>query len=76
MASLGITIPFTTTAVVFAQIFVASPFFIRAAKLGFQSVDRDYEDVAQTLGVSPWRTFFRITLPLAAPAMFTGLGLA
>ena len=32
--------------------------------------------MAQTLGVSPWRTFFRITLPLAAPAMFTGLGLA
>ena len=72
MTTLGITIPFTTTAVVFAQIFVASPFFIRAAKLGFQSVVRDYEDVAQTLGVSPWRTFFRITLPLAAPAMFAG----
>ena len=76
LESLGITIPFTTTAVVFAQIFVASPFFIRAAKLGFQSVPKDYEDVAQTLGVSPWRTFFRVTLPLASPAMFTGLGLA
>jgi molybdate transport system permease protein len=76
MTNLGITIPFTTTAVMFAQIFVASPFFIRAAKLGFQSVGRDYEDMAQTLGVTPWRTFFRITLPLATPAMFTGLGLA
>ncbi|MDE0824376.1 MAG: ABC transporter permease, partial [Dehalococcoidia bacterium] len=76
LTSLGINIPFTTTAVVFAQIFVASPFFIRSAKLGFQSVDKDYEDVAQTLGVSPLRTFFRITLPLASPAMFTGLGLA
>ena len=76
LETLGITIPFTTTAVVFAQIFVASPFFIRSAKLGFQSVSKDYEDMAQTLGVSPWRTFFRITLPLAAPAMFTGLGLA
>ena len=76
LESVGITLPFTTAAVVFAQIFVASPFFIRAAKLGFQSVTRDYEDVAQTLGVSPWRTFFRITLPLAGPAMFTGLGLA
>ena len=74
--SLGIIIPFTTTAVVFAQIFVAAPFFIRSAKLGFQSVDKNYEDVAQTLGISPRRTFFRITLPLAAPAMFTGLGLA
>ena len=76
LESLGIIIPFTTTAVVFAQIFVAAPFFIRSAKLGFQSVDKNYEDVAQTLGISPRRTFFRITLPLAAPAMFTGLGLA
>jgi len=76
LETVGITLPFTTAAVVFAQIFVASPFFIRAAKLGFQSVVRDYEDVAQTLGVSPLRTFFRITLPLAGPAMFTGLGLA
>ena len=76
LENIGITIPFTTTAVVFAQIFVASPFFIRAAKLGFQSVAKDYEDIAQTLGVSPWQTFSRITLPLAAPAMFTGLGLA
>jgi len=76
LENIGITLPFTTAAVVFAQIFVASPFFIRAAKLGFQSVTKDYEDVAQTLGVSPWRTFFRITLPLAGPAMFTGLGLA
>ena len=73
---LGVTLPFTTAAVVFAQIFVASPFFIRAAKLGFQSVPKEYEDIAQTLGVSPWRTFFRVTLPLAGPAMVTGLGLA
>ena len=76
LENLGVTIPFTTTAVVFAQIFVASPFFIRSTKLGFQSVGRSYEDVSKTLGVSPWRTFFRVTLPLAAPAMFTGLGLA
>jgi molybdate transport system permease protein len=72
----GIDISFTTTAVVFAQIFVAAPFYIRAAKLGFQSVARDYEDVSQTLGVSPLATFRRITLPLAAPSIITGLGLS
>ena len=76
LESIGLHISSTTTAVVFAQIFVASPFFVRSVKLGFQSVANDYEDVAQTLGVSPLRTFFRITLPLAAPAMFTGLGVA
>ena len=72
----GLDISFTTTAVVFAQIFVAAPFYIRSAKLGFQSVGRDYEDVAQTLGASPLRTFWRVTLPLAAPAIVTGLGLS
>ena len=72
----GINISFTTVAVVFAQIFVAAPFYVRSAKLGFQSVSRDYEDVSQTLGVSPISTFWRITLPLAAPSIITGLGLS
>ena len=72
----GLDIPFTTTAVVFAQIFVAAPFYIRSAKLGFQSVARDYEEVSQTLGMSPLSTFRQITLPLAAPAIITGLGLS
>ena len=72
----GITIPFTTTAVIFAQIFVASPFYVRAAKLGFQSVPQDHEDLSRTLGVSPWYTFWRLTLPLAAPSIFTGLALS
>ena len=72
----GISLPFTTAAVIFAQMFVASPFYVRAARLGFQSVARDYEEVSQTLGVSPWWTFWRLTLPLAAPSLFSGLALA
>ena len=76
LTGLGITLPFTTVAVVFAQMFVAAPFYVRAAKLGFQSVARDYEDVSQTLGVSPWGTFWKLTLPLAAPSIIGGLALA
>ena len=76
LESIGVTLPFTTIAVVFAQLFVASPFYIRAARLGFQSVARDYEDVSQTLGVSPWWTFWRLTLPLAMPSLATGIALA
>ena len=76
LESSGIDISFTTTAVIFAQIFVAAPFYVRSARLGFQSVARDYEDVSQTLGVSPLLTFWRITIPLAAPALITGLGLS
>ena len=76
LETLGIGLPFTTGAVVFAQIFVAAPFYIRSAKLGFQSVARDYEDISQTLGISPWGTFWRLTVPLAAPSLMTGFALA
>ena len=76
LTNLGINLPFTTGAVICAQIFVAAPFYIRAAKLGFQSVSSDYEDVSQTLGVSPWKTFWKLTLPLASPSILSGLALA
>ncbi len=76
LSQVGISLPFTTTAVVFAQTFVAAPFYVRAAKLGFLSVPRIHEEISLTLGLSPLRTFFRLTLPLAAPSLLTGLVLA
>lgn len=76
LSGLGISLPFTTGAVIFAQIFVAAPFYIRSAKLGFQSIPLDYQEVSQTLGISPWWTFWRLTLPLAGPSLLTGLALA
>ncbi|CAI8043254.1 Molybdenum transport system permease protein ModB [Geodia barretti] len=48
-------------------VFVAAPFYIRAARIGFAGVDPTYEEVSQTLGVSPWATFWRLTLPVAWP---------
>jgi molybdate transport system permease protein len=65
LESFGITIGFTTAAVVMAQVFVAAPFYVRAAKLGFQGVDRELEEMAATLGGSGWVTFWRVTVPLA-----------
>ena len=76
LAGLGVTLPFTTAAVIFAQVFVAAPFYIRAARIGFAGVDPTYEEVSQTLGVSPWATFWRLTLPVAWPSLLTGLTLA
>jgi molybdate transport system permease protein len=76
LGSIGITLPFTTAAVVFAQVFVSAPFYIRAARIGFQAVDSEYESVSQTLGVSPWMTFWRLTLPMSWPALLGGAALA
>jgi molybdate transport system permease protein len=72
----GIQISFTTIAVVLAQSFVSIPFYIRAARAGFQSVDQELERVAYTLGHSPFRTFLRVTVPLAFPALLSGAVMA
>jgi len=70
---LGIEIPFTTLAVVVAQTFVAAPFFIRSARTGFATVDRDLEDAARVDGASERQLFLAITLPLAGTALAAGL---
>jgi molybdate transport system permease protein len=72
----GVQIAFTTVAVVLAQSFVSAPFYIRAARAGFQSVDRELERVAYTLGHSPLSTFLRVTIPLAFPALLGGAVMA
>jgi molybdate transport system permease protein len=73
LSGLGIELPFTTVAVIIAQVFVAGPFYVRSAKSGFGAVDRRLEQMSALLGVSNLRTFLRITLPLAAPSLFGGL---
>jgi molybdate transport system permease protein len=76
LSPLGITLPFTTVAVVMAQIFVASPFFINSAKAGLEQLDRRYELAAYTLRASPLYAFRRIVFPLIRPALLSGIGLA
>jgi molybdate transport system permease protein len=70
--SAGIDIAFTTTAVVFAQLFVSAPYYIRTLKAGIESVSQEYEGVASTLGASPLRIFWRIVLPLCWPSVVAG----
>jgi molybdate transport system permease protein len=72
LAPLGVTIPFTTAAVVLAQAFVAGPFFVNAARAGFEAVDPHYLRAAATLRSPPPYTFLRIVLPLSAPALLAG----
>ncbi len=69
----GLGVAFTTAAVVVAQTFVAAPFFIRSARAGMASVDRDFEDAARVDGAGEWDVFRRITIPLAGPALAAGL---
>ena len=63
---------FSTAAVILAQIFVAAPFFVRSARNSFKAVNSDLEKVSLTLGISPWQTFRRITLPLSLSGLLGG----
>jgi len=69
----GIRLTFTSVAVVMAQVLVAAPFYVRAARSGFAAVDPQYERVAYTLGASRVETFVRITLPQARDAILAGI---
>lgn len=72
----SIVAPFSTGAVVVAQVVVSAPFFVQAAIAGFRAVDRDMILVARTLGASPTRAFFHVALPAAFPSLVTGLALS
>jgi molybdate/tungstate transport system permease protein len=58
--------------IVIGMLFVSIPFLIDSAKEGFQKVDPRMENVARTLGASPWQTFVRISFPLAWRSIMAG----
>jgi molybdate transport system permease protein len=70
---LDISVPFTTIAVILAQVFVSAPFFVRSARTGIAGVDRDLEDAARVDGASERELFRSVTVPLAGSALAAGL---
>ena len=75
-AAFGLTLPYTTAAVVVAHTFVALPFFVLSVEGALRATDREYDVVAATLGASRWTTFRTVSLPLAGPGLLAGLVLA
>jgi molybdate transport system permease protein len=71
-SAFGITLPFTTAAVVLAETFVAMPFLVLTVEAGLRSMDRRYEEAARALGAKRWTVFTRVTLPLIAPSLTAG----
>jgi molybdate transport system permease protein len=73
LESLDVLLPFSTAAVVLAQTFVAAPFYVRAAQIGFQGISREVEDAARVDGAGGITLFALITAPLAARALSAGI---
>jgi molybdate transport system permease protein len=72
LSDLGVEIAFSTMAVVIAQIFIAAPFYIRSAALGFAGIDVEVEQAAQLDGASRWQIFRFVILPLSRFALLSG----
>lgn len=68
----GINLPFTTAAVIIAQTFVASPFYVRSARVGFAQIDKQLEEAAHVEGANQWQLFYEVMVPLAGRALLSG----
>jgi molybdate transport system permease protein len=74
--TLGITVAFTWQGAAIAAAIMAFPLMVRAIRLSFENVDSRLEAAARTLGASPLRVFYSITLPLISPGILAGIILA
>jgi molybdate transport system permease protein len=68
----GISIPFTTAAVIMAQTFIAAPLYVKSAALGFASVNCELKKAAALDGANKWQVFRYIMLPMSWTSIVTG----
>ncbi|WP_154173559.1 molybdate ABC transporter permease subunit [Vibrio metoecus] len=72
----GLSFSFSWRGAMLACMVIALPLMVRSIRLSLESVDQKLEQAARTLGASPLRVFFTITLPLTLPGILTGVMLA
>lgn len=75
-SNIGIIFEDSMWGIMMAMLFVSAPFYVNAAREGFQSINPRIERVARTLGASHWKSFYKITLPLAVRHLFSGAVMA
>lgn len=76
LSMFGLSLSFNLQAVIMAQVFISAPFYISSAMQAFESVDQKFLAVSRTLGISRWKTFCRVTVPLASTGLLTGAALS
>lgn len=69
---MGVHIAFTPLAVMMAQIFIAAPFYIKAATIGFANIEIEQEQAAALDGANGWQVFRYVTIPLSWSALLSG----
>jgi molybdate transport system permease protein len=75
-SSIGLPLTFSLSGAVLASVVVGFPLYVMMIRSAFETVDKKYEEIALTLGLSRWQVFFKITLPLAFPGILAGMIIA
>ena len=60
-------------AVTLGLLTILLPFMIVSLTNSLVTIDKSYSEAAQSLGAGPWRTFWRVTVPLSSPGIASGL---
>jgi sulfate transport system permease protein len=76
LQKLGVQVAYTRAGVLLAMVFVGLPFVVRTLQPVLESLEREVEEAARSLGAGPWQRFRRVSLPLLAPTLLTGFALA
>jgi len=73
---LGIQVAYTQIGITMAMIFIGLPFVVRTVQPVLESIEKEVEDAAESLGATKWQTFSRVIFPGLIPAVVTGFTLA
>ncbi|MDE2149844.1 MAG: ABC transporter permease [Gammaproteobacteria bacterium] len=72
----GLLLTNTPAAFVLAQVYASAPYYVVSARAAFEGVPRELEHIGLSLGRSPWRVFWRVTVPLSTLGLAAGVALA
>ncbi len=70
--SIGINVIFSWGATVIAAVVVSFPLMYSTVKGAFEQIDKNILNAAQTMGVSNFKIFWKIMIPLAWPGIAAG----
>ena len=73
LLTFGISLPFTITAVIVAQTFVAAPLYVRSERIGFGGIDKQLEEAASIEGANQWQLFREVMFPLTSRSILSGI---
>lgn len=76
LVPLGMNVAYTRWGIILVIVFVGLPFVVRTIQPVLESLEKDLEEAAASLGASRWQTFQHVLFPALWPSILTGFALS